>query len=117
MMHTDGQLRNLIRERKIMTDDAVVVLVNTNPNQEESEFEYRVSYTDNIEALYGIFDSVTGKWNGDHGMILDLFAEKTIFTDIEIALETAQSLAQDYGNPELGIVVMKDFQSKSFYEL
>jgi hypothetical protein len=100
-----------------MTDDAVVVLVNANPNREESEFEYRVSYTDNIETLYGIFDKVTGKWNGDHGVILDLFAEKTIFTTLELALDDAQSLIQNYGEPEFGIIVLNDFQTKNFYEL
>lgn len=117
MMPISGQLENLIREWNIMTDDAVVILVNANPDHEESEFEYRVSYTDNIEALYGIFDSVTGKWNGDPGLILDLFAEKTVFTNLELALDDAQTLIQNYTEPEFGIVFLKDFQAKSFYDL
>jgi len=100
-----------------MTDDAVVILVSSNPDREESEFEYRVSYVSNIEALYGIFDPVSGKWNGDHSMILDLFTEKTVFTDQELALDEAQGLVQKNFNPEFGIILMKDFQSKTFYDL
>lgn len=99
------------------TDDAFVVLVTKNPDREESEFEYRVSYSPNIEELYGIFDTTTGKWSGDSGIILDLFAEQIVFTDLDTAVEHAQEWIIMTDTPEFGIVVMKDFQSKSFYDL
>ena len=68
----------------MMSDDALVVLVTKNPSDDEvSDYEYRVSYTDNLEKLYGIFDPDTGKWAGDNSIILDLFSEKTVYTDLD----------------------------------
>jgi hypothetical protein len=101
----------------MMSDDAFVILVTKNPDRDESEFEYRVGYSDNIEKLYGIFDSITGKWKGDNGIILDLFAEQIVFTDLDEAVEHAQECISLTDTPEFGIVVMKDFQSKYFYDL
>lgn len=100
-----------------MCDDAFVVLKTKNPDQNESEYEYRVSYTGNIEKLYGVFDDVTGKWKGDNGIILDLFAEQIIFTDMDEALAYAQDMISATEIPEFGIVVMKDFQYKNFNDL
>lgn len=102
----------------MMSDDAVVVLVTKNPSDDEvSDYEYRVSYTDNLEKLYGIFDPDTGKWAGDNGIILDLFSEKTVYTDLDVAVDTAQDLIAEMKEPEFGIMIMRDFQTKYFHEL
>jgi hypothetical protein len=101
----------------ILSDDAVVVLVTKNPYQEESEFEYRVSYTNDLEKLYGIFDPITGKWKGDNGVILDLFCEQTVFTELDEAVEYAHTSVREVAEPDFGIVVLKDFQTKHFHDL
>lgn len=99
-------------------DDAVVVLVTKNPNSEESESEYRVSYVENLENLYGIFDPVTGKWAGDSSIILDLFAEKDIFTDLDYALVHAQEINIPDGSSLVnGYCVIRDFQNSYFTDL
>lgn len=99
-----------------MADDAVVVLVTKMPDDPNS-YEHRVAYVSNIENLYGIFDPATGKWSGDSGIILDLFAENDIYTDLDMAIDYAQSLITDKNTPEFGIMIMKDFENKYFYDL
>lgn len=100
------------------SDDAIVVLVSKNPDQTESECEYRTSYIPNLEQFYGVFDPQTGKWTGDSGIILDLFAEKTIFTELEAALEEACTISSQNGeDPQNGICVIRDFSLEYFNEL
>lgn len=99
-----------------MADDAVVVLM-TKTSDETDGCEYRVAYVSNLEKLYGIFDTASGRWMGDNGIILDLFAESDIYTDLDAAVDYAQDLITEKNEPEFGIIIMKDFQNKSFYEL
>jgi hypothetical protein len=99
-----------------MSDDAVVVLVTMDPENNDQN-EYRVAYVSDLEKLYGIFDPKTGKWKGDNGIILDLFAENDIYTETDAAIDYAQKVAEDHNEPEFGIVVMKDFHDRYFYEL
>lgn len=96
-----------------MNDDAVVVLVT----KDTDGFEYRVAYVTNIENLYGIFDPASGKWKGDSGIILDLFAEKDIYTDLDAAIDHAQDLIVSKDYPEFGIMIMKDFENRYFCDL
>lgn len=100
-----------------MSDEAVVVFVTKSMEPDEGEYEYRVSYVQNLEDLYGAFDPVTGKWSGDNSVILDLFTEKDIYTDEESAMLFAQSVLSAYDELEFGICVIRDFKSKYFYEL
>ncbi len=101
-----------------MSDDAVVILETKNPDYEEGEFEYRVAYVSNLENLYGIFNPITGKWSGDSGILLDLYAEKDVYINLDAAMDTAFNMIGEIASePEFGIMVMKDFRSREFYDL
>lgn len=103
-----------------MSDSAVVILVTKSTFSEDEwsgEFEYRVAYTTNVEKLYGIFDSNTGRWSGDSSVIFDLFAEQTIYSDIDAALDYAEILATENQNVDNGICVINDFHKSYFNDL
>lgn len=90
-------------------DNGVFVLQTYGP-------EFRVAYLQNIDAIYGTFNDDTYRWDGDDKMIREYFGSVPVFDNLEIALDTAQEMSDNYDYLEYGICVITDFAEKKFPE-
>ena len=72
--------------------------------------EYRVTYAQGIDSIYGKFNEESFKWDGDVEMIREIFHEATVFHNLNEALDHAEEMEQDYGYLEDGICVINEFK-------
>lgn len=87
-------------------DNGVYVLYT----ESEKGPEYRVSYAQAIDNIYGKFNDQTGKYDGDIAAIQSTFGDADVFYTLDEAMDHAEWVAEDYEWLEDGISVISDFK-------
>lgn len=102
-----------------MSDAIVVMVTKSNPvDLVISPKEYRVAYLPDFDALFVKFNDDTAQLDVNIDMVLDSFAEVTIWTDVDRAFEEADNIFFNLGHePEYGIVYFSHLEDKIFTEL
>lgn len=96
-------------------DDAVVVLITTDPNTEKEE--YRVAWIEHV-GLLTKFNDITNQWDIEPGYVLDNFTECDIYTNGDVALEKADAVLFSLNHePEFGIIILNKFKDQEFNAL
>ena len=88
-------------------DNGVFILETYGP-------EFRVAYLHNIDAIYGKFNDDTNHWDGDAEMIQQYFGNAPVFDDLDLAVDKAQEISDNYDYLEYGICVISDFKKMLF---
>lgn len=76
--------------------------------------EYRVTYANAIDNIYGEWNDKTAKYDGNIETIKSTFAEAEKFHTLNEALDAAEFLEQELGTTEDGVCVITDFQSYGY---
>jgi hypothetical protein len=90
-------------------DNGVYVLQTYGP-------EFRVTYAQAIDNVFGKFDDETLHWTGNVEMMRKYFGESQVFQNLEEALDFAEQLSYDYEYLEDGVCVLTDFKEIKFNE-
>lgn len=90
-------------------DNGVYVLYT----EHDSGSQYRVAYAANIDDIFGEHDDTTG-WQGDDHKIVETFADKEAFTNLEEALNHADEVAATHDYLEYGVCIISDFQDRGY---
>lgn len=88
-------------------DNGIYILETSGP-------EFRVTYAQAIDNIYGKFNDDTHHWNGNMNMIVDYFRESEIFYTFEAAMEHARGLSKNYTYLEDGVCIISDFKDRHF---
>lgn len=91
-------------------DNGVYVLQTYGP-------EFRVTYAQAIDNIFGKFNDETLHWDGDDKSIVEYFGQSEVFKTIDEALNKAELLAEEYEYLEDGVCVIREFAQKKFNEL
>ena len=87
-------------------DNGIYVLLT----ESEKGPEYRVTYAHAIDTIYGKFNDVTFRYEGDLRAIQDTFQGAEVFHTINEALDYAEELEQEYNYLEDGVCVINEFK-------
>jgi hypothetical protein len=90
-------------------DNGVYVLQTYGP-------QFRVTYAQNIDAIYGKFNDDTLHWDPDVEMIHAFFDQSDVFSDMVKALDFAEELSYNYEYLEYGVCLITDFKELKFNE-
>lgn len=88
-------------------DNGVFVLQTKGP-------EFRVTYAQGIDNIYGKFNDETLHWEGNMDCMMDYFGHSEVFLNIEDALDKAEELSYNYEYLEYGVCVISDFKELKF---
>ena len=88
-------------------DNGVYILETKGP-------EFRVAYAQGIDNIYGNFNDDTGHWDGDDEAMQFLFKDALVYDDLDVALDKAHEIADNYEYLEYGICILADFRNKHF---
>lgn len=88
-------------------DNGVYVLQTYGP-------EFRVTYAQGIDNIYGKFDDETFHWEPDEEMIHWFFDKSEVFTDLGKAFDFAEKISYDYDYLEYGVCLISDFADLKF---
>jgi len=80
----------------------------------EGNLKYRVAYANAIDNIYGKFNDVTGRFDGDTSAIQSTFDEAEEFDLLNDALDFAEELALQYEYLEDGVCVIEDFRDYGY---
>ena len=94
-------------------DNGIYILKTTGPVGPE----YRVTYAQAIDNIYGNFSDESFQWQGDPEEMYKYFHDAPVFSSIEKALDYAKELSYNYDYLEYGICVITDFIDWNFYRL
>ena len=75
--------------------------------------EYRVTYAQAIDNIYGKFNEELSRYEGDIPAIVSVFGEAKIFHTLNEALDFAEQMEYDYEYLEDGICVISEFKDYS----
>lgn len=92
--------------KKISADNGIYVLFTDS----EKGPEYRVTYSNAIDNIYGKFNAEIGKYEGDIQSIKETFGKVPVFYTLNEALDFAEELENNMDPTEDGICVISDFQ-------
>ena len=95
-------------------DNGIIILQTQG---EEGGPEFRVAYLEQVDSIYGFWDEEVENWEPDRGIILDMFTESDIYTELENAFDYAQELAADKPYMDNGIMVVTDFKDLMFNDI
>ena len=76
--------------------------------------EYRVAYAHAIDSIYGKFNDVTFRYDGDLTAIQETFQAAPVFHTINEALDYAEEMEQNYDYLEDGICVINEFKDHGY---
>lgn len=76
--------------------------------------EYRVTYAQAIDSIYGTIDDETGKWEGDMECMVSYFGRSKVYTILEEALDVAENMSHNYDYLEYGVCLITDFAHLTF---
>jgi len=79
--------------------------------------EFRVTYAQGIDNIYGKFNDDTQHWEGDMDRMIDYFGHSKVYSSIEDALDMAEELSYNYEYLEYGICVISDFKELKFGQI
>ena len=88
-------------------DNGVYILQTSGP-------EFRVTYAQGIDNIYGKFDDDTLHWKGDMDSMMDYFGKSVVYKTFEEAFDFAQELSYNYDYLEYGICLISDFKELKF---
>jgi hypothetical protein len=88
-------------------DNGVYILETSGP-------EFRVTYAQAIDNIYGKFNDSTAQWEGDMNMMVDYFKESEIFDTYEKAFNHAIKLSKEHEYLEDGICFIHRFKNRHF---
>ena len=91
-------------------DNGVYVLYTESPKGPE----YRVSYTQAIDNIYGLYNKEINKYEGNLEMIKATFQDSPVFYTLNEALDKAEEIAYDTEYLEHGICVINDFKDYGY---
>ena len=91
-------------------DNGVYVLHTKGP-------EYRVTYANAIDNIYGDFNDDTEHWDGDPEMIREFFNISPVFDNLDDAMDFAEQEAIQHEYLEDGICVINDFRELNYQDL
>lgn len=91
-------------------DNGIYVLFT----ESEKGPEYRVVYAQAIDCIYGKFNDITFRYEGDMTAIQDTFQGAPVFHTINEALDYAEELERDYNYLEDGICVINEFKEYGY---
>lgn len=91
-------------------DNGIYVLLT----ESEKGPEYRVTYANAIDNIYGEWNSEAGKYDGDIKTIQDTFGQVPVFNTLNEALDFAEELEHNMDPTEDGICIISDFQSYGY---
>ena len=72
--------------------------------------EYRVTYAQGIDSIYGKFNEDTFKWEGDEELMLEIFQGADVYYNLNEALDHAEEMEQEHSYLEDGICVINEFK-------
>lgn len=87
-------------------DNGIYVLYT----ESEKGPEYRVTYAQAIDSIYGKFNEETFKYEGNLITIQDTFKSANVFYSLNEALDYAEELEHNYNYLEDGICVINEFK-------
>ena len=76
--------------------------------------EYRVAYAHAIDSIYGKFNDVTFRYDGDLPTIQETFQAAPVFYTLNEALDHAEEMEQKYDYLEDGICVINEFKDHGY---
>ena len=79
--------------------------------------EYRVSYSSNIEEIYGEFNDLNIAWNPEPVNIKKTFGKSKVFSSKKEAEAFANTLVKTYSYLEDGVCHIDDFADLSYSTL
>ena len=91
-------------------DNGIYVLFT----ESEKGPEYRVAYAHAIDTIYGKFNDVTFRYDGDLNAIQETFQAAPVFHTINEALDYAEEMEQNYDYLEDGICVINEFKDHGY---
>lgn len=91
-------------------DNGIYVLLT----ESEKGPEYRVTYANAIDNIYGEWNDKTAKYNGNIQTIKETFGEVPVFHTLNEALDFAEELENNMDSTEDGICVISEFQSLGY---
>lgn len=91
-------------------DNGIYVLLT----ESEKGPEYRVTYANAIDNIYGEWNDKTAKYNGNIQTIKETFGEVPVFHTLNEALDFAEELENNMDPTEDGICVISEFQSLGY---
>lgn len=91
-------------------DNGIYVLLTDS----EKGPEYRVTYANAIDNIYGEWNDKTAKYNGNIQTIQETFGNVPVFHTLNEALDFAEELENNMDPTEDGICVISEFQSLGY---
>lgn len=91
-------------------DNGIYVLLT----ESEKGPEYRVTYANAIDNIYGEWNDKTAKYNGNIQTIKETFGEVPVFHTLNEALDFAEEIENNMDPTEDGICVISEFQSLGY---
>ena len=79
--------------------------------------EFRVAYQQNINAVYGNFSDETYRWDPNEKELVDYFRDAPVYSDLQEALDFAETISYTYEYLEDGICLITDFKEYDFQEM
>ena len=87
-------------------DNGIYVLFT----ESEKGPEYRVAYAHAIDSIYGKFNDITFRYEGDIQCIQETFEGMPVFFTLSEALDYAEELENNYSYLEDGVCVINEFK-------
>lgn len=91
-------------------DNGIYILETEGP-------EWRVTYAQGIDNIYGNFSDDSYQWQGDPEEMYKYFHESPVFTSYDLALDFAAELSYNYDYLEYGICGITEFKDWNFNRL
>jgi hypothetical protein len=91
-------------------DNGIYVLETKGP-------QWRVTYAQGIDNIYGDFSDLSYQWQGDPEEIYKYFHDSPVFLNYGLALDYAEELSYNYDYLEYGICVVSNFKEWDFNRL
>lgn len=79
--------------------------------------EYRIASFQNVEEIYGDWDSEANVWNPNQDMIRDNYITSKVYTELDEAWDAAVEHNDAQPVSEYGVNLLSDFSHKTFEEL
>lgn len=87
-------------------DNGIYVLYT----ESEKGPEYRVTYAQAIDNIYGRYNDDLGRYEGDVTAIKSTFGDSPVFYSLNEAIDKAEEISYDYEYLEDGICVINEFK-------
>jgi len=88
-------------------DDGIYILQTYGP-------EFRVTYAQAIDNIFGKFNDETLHWDGDPGMMQSYFGSSKVYSNIDEAYDDAVELSMKYEYLEDGVCFLTNFKEMKF---